>query len=250
MDKEWMRSIKSFRKEIMTIGYLDLLGMSEAIMNQPIDEVADKYISTFIAEKASHLFAGGEELIGEATHLKYVQFSDSSLFIGGANNEKDVRMTVYIISGMMGCLLNNCGIVARGAISIGEFCTIEEFNTYVGKPLVEAALIESVTDWVGLTFLMPKPERPELLAELEKYHWLSNLQVPIKAGKEDRLLEKGISQDRLIPVRWFIGEDRQHSKKLALKLKELISNARDKNAQKKLENGLSFIQNSLREGNG
>ncbi len=42
MDKEWLKSIKGFRKEIMTIGYLDLLGMSEAIMNQPIEEVADK----------------------------------------------------------------------------------------------------------------------------------------------------------------------------------------------------------------
>lgn len=250
MDKGWMQSIKSFKKKIMTIGYLDLLGMSEAIMNQPIEEVADKYISTFMAEKASHLFAGGEELTGEATPLKYLQFSDSSLFIGGANSEKDVRMTVYIISGMMGCLLNNWGIVARGAISIGEFCTVEEFNTYVGKPLVEAALIESATDWVGLTFLMPKPERPELLTELEKYHWLSKLQVPIKSGKEDRLLQKGISQDRLIPVRWFIGEDPQHGEKLASKLKELISKASDKNAQRKLENGLSFIHNSLREGEG
>lgn len=67
MDKEWLQSIKSYRKEIMTIGYLDLLGMSEAIMNQPIEEVADKYISTFVAEKASHLFAGGEELTGEIT---------------------------------------------------------------------------------------------------------------------------------------------------------------------------------------
>jgi len=248
MDKEWLQSIKGYRQEIMTIGYLDLLGMSNAIMNQPIKEVADKFISTFIAEKASHLFAGGEELTGEATPLKYYQLSDSSLFIGGANSEKDVRMTVYIISGMMGCLLNDSGIVARGAISIGEFCVIEEFNTYVGKPLVEAALIESVTDWVGLTFLMPKPEHPELLTELEKYHWLSKLQVPIKAGNEDRLLRNGISKNRLIPVRWFIGENPEQGERLASRLKELMSNAPDENALRKLKNGLSFIQESLHEG--
>ena len=80
--------------------------------------------------------------------------------------------------------------------------------------------------------------------------------MAVKASSSDQswqgkpIEKKGISQDRLIPVRWFIGEDPQHGEKLACKLKELISNASDKNAQRKLENGLTFIQNSLRKGEG
>ncbi len=128
MEKEWLRSIKSFKKDIMTIGYLDLLGISKDVMDLPIEGIVDKYISAYMSEKVSHLFYGGEEKTGEATPIKYMQFSDSSLFIGGAQSPKDVRMTVAVISGMMTTLLYNWGIVSRGAISIGEFCIIDDLT--------------------------------------------------------------------------------------------------------------------------
>lgn len=105
MEKEWMQNIEGFQKELMTIGYIDLLGVSQAVMDQPIENVVEKYVNTHIAEKASHFYVGGEEQTGEATPVKYIQFSDSSLFIGGAKNEKDVRLTVAIISGMINSFL-------------------------------------------------------------------------------------------------------------------------------------------------
>lgn len=239
---------QGFEKNIMTIGYLDILGMSQAIMDLPIEDVADKYINAHIAETTSHLFVGGEELTGEATPVRYIQFSDSSLFIGGAKTAKDVRLTVAIISGMMTTLLNNWDIVSRGAISIGEFCTIEEYQTYLGKPLVEAAVIESSTDWVGLTLLKPEPEYLSLMEELEKYHWISSLPVPIKPERKERLRRKGISQKRLVAVRWFNSEEPKDAEKLLSRLKHLANISDDNKAQKKLANGLGFIQESLSEG--
>jgi hypothetical protein len=250
MDTDWIESIKGYRKDIMTIGYVDLLGISEDIIKLPTNEVADKYVNTYIAELAAHLFLGGEEITGEVTSVKHFQFSDSILFIGGASSGKDVRLTVAIISGMMRCLMNNWGIPARGAISIGEFCIIEKLNVYVGKPLVEAALIESATDWVGLSFLKPKGETSKLLNELKKYHWLSKFQVPIKSDKKDLLLQKGISADKLVPVRWFIEENQETEKNIVSKLKELKGKAPDKNSRGKIQNGLSFIQRSLNEYEG
>lgn len=248
MDTDWIANIKGYKKDIMTIGYVDLLGISEEIIKLPINEVANKYVNTYIAELAAHFFLGGEENTGEVTRVKHFQFSDSILFIGGASSGKDVHLTVAIISGMMRCLMNNWRIAARGAISIGEFCIIEQFNVYVGKPLVEAALIESATDWIGLAFLKPKVERSNLLYELKKYHWLSKRKVPIKLEKKDLLLRKGISPDRLAPVRWFKGENQEEEeRKITSKLKELKGKAPDKSSRRKIQNGLSFIQESLKE---
>ena len=248
MDKEWIHSIKGFEKDVMTIGYLDLLGMSQAIMELPIEDVAKKYIDVYLAEKASHLFVGGEEQTGEATPVKYIQFSDSSLFIGGAKTAKDVRLTVAIISGMMTTLLFNCDIVARGAISIGEFCTIQEFRAYMGRPLIEAVSVESSTDWVGLTLLKPPDENIHLMSELKKYDWLSKLAVPIKPGGERRLKNKGISSDSLIALRWFSCMSRQKAEELHSRLIRLADKTEDKAAILKLKNASKFIEDSLTEG--
>lgn len=248
MKKEWMQNIKGFQKEVMTIGYIDLLGVSQAVMDQPIENVVEKYVNTHIAEKASHLFVGGEEQTGEATPVKYIQFSGSSLFIGGAKNEKDVRLTVAIISGMMTTLLYNWDIVARGAISIGEFCTIERFNGYIGKPLIEAVVIEASTEWAGLTLLKPPDEHKYLMDELEKYGWLSKLDVPLKPGGQEKLEKKGITPDRLIALRWFSCMNRKKAEELPNRLINLTEKTKDGSAIKKLVNASKFIEKSLPEG--
>lgn len=79
MNKEWLLVSKVLKKDIMTVGYLDLLGVSKTVMGSPIEEVAEKYINAYIAQTTSHLLHRGEEKIGKAAQVKYPkypQFSD------------------------------------------------------------------------------------------------------------------------------------------------------------------------------
>ena len=248
MEETVIDALKGTELGVMTIGYLDILGMSEAILESPPAQVAQTYVDVYIAQLASHLYVGGEEMSGEVKPVKYFQFSDSSLFVGGGRTAKDVRLTVSIISGMMTTLLYNWNIVARGAVAIGDFCVNENFNIYVGRPLVEAVTIESCTDWVGLTLLKPLDDKLHLLVELDKYSWLSKSSVPIKAAANTKLEKLAISADRLIPLRWFSIMSRPKAEELPAKLAYLAKETDDKSVVNKLENGAEFIRSSLLEG--
>jgi hypothetical protein len=247
LDDTLIDAIKGTKKDIMTIGYLDLLGVGRKILTETPEKVGDIYFQVHIGEMATHQYCGGEQITGEAEKVKSFKFSDSILFIGGGKTPKDVRLTVSIMSGIMGYLAEE-NIFSRGAISIGEFLINEEFSRYAGKPLVEAVLIESVTDWAGLTVLKPAESKSYLLQELLKYDWLSKFPVPIKSSKKKKLGELGISLDRLASVRWFKLMGKSSAEEFPTKLTIIANSISDKGAAKKLRKTSEFICKSLSEG--
>ncbi len=118
----------------------------------------------------------------------------------------------------------------------------------MGKPLIEAVVIESSTYWVGLTLLKPPPEQMSLFLELEKYGWLSKLPVPIHPCREKKLQDKNISPADLIAVRWFSSLSRKHAEELPSRLNEMADGLDDEDIIQKLKNALEFIKKSVPEG--
>lgn len=247
MGKIDLSAIKSFKQGIMTIGYLDMLGISKALLTSPLEDVVQSYISLFISQLASRTWYDGYEK-DDSKKVKYYQFSDSTILIGDAKTGTEVATILAIVSGIMRDLLFTSKIPARGAVSVDEFCAIPSLNVYVGKPLIYAYNVECLTDWVGLTFVKPMEPPEDLMEFLNKHNWLSDFNVPLKAGAENKLEKIGVSKDRLVAVRWFNDMEKKEAEQLPDILMELAKEAKNDEERYKLQVGADFVKASLKEG--
>jgi hypothetical protein len=87
-------------------------------------------------------------------------------------------------------------IPVRGAIALGEAVMHRPTGTYIGQPIVDAAKLEEVQKWIGVSFAHSATWSP-FLAELDP-KLIIEYDAPVKEGK--RSLLSGVVLDW--PRRW------------------------------------------------
>lgn len=135
----------------------DVLGFSRWVQSTPLEKIVAAYhglIETAVLrpnEKGSltafHTPEG--QMLALTRAPEYAYFSDTIL------------LWCPLAPPLVGDFVERCAdlicdalavnIPLRGAITLGEAVLDNKSNTYIGKPIVEAAMLEKGQEWVGLT---------------------------------------------------------------------------------------------------
>lgn len=76
-------------------------------------------------------------------------------------------------------------VPVRGAIALGEAVMHRSIGTYIGQPIVDAARLEQVQQWIGVSFAR-SATWPQFLAALDA-QLIIEYAVPVKEGKTSLL---------------------------------------------------------------
>ena len=129
--------------------YMDIMGFKDRVMTEPIDDLKKSLLDLRVKiQKLKPLLDGG----GNAEKLmKMVQFSDSILVVSYGKEEDDLnRITKAAVILMQSSLKTEFAL--RGVIACGKMVFDEENQLFVGKPLVDAYLLEQEMCHYGVIF--------------------------------------------------------------------------------------------------
>lgn len=154
------------------LGLFDVLGFSGRVEKQGVEKLLSVYrelIEKAVLEPARRCvgtaqFPQGRVLTLFELPVRYAYFSDTILLwvpLHQAYPAAFVRRCADLM-----CEALSMGMPLRGAICLGDAVMHQDTNTYIGKPLVEAAGLEKGQDWIGLT-LGWSATWPLFMAELE-----------------------------------------------------------------------------------
>jgi hypothetical protein len=140
------------------------------------------------------------------------------------------------------------GIPFRAGVSEGPVVILPELNIYAGRPIVEAAKLESCQDWLGAAMLFA--DRPDRLIKspneifvagdrsMFDHFVVSDVQVPLKGNAPDHP-----SGNTVVALNWALSAQEAPGPSfldLKTKLEELQSIAGD-SAQEKYKLAMEFL---------
>jgi hypothetical protein len=133
--------------------YFDLLGFTNRVRNEHIDEIIDLYeVITDILEKDSKLKLRG---------ITKSWFSDTFI-ISSRYDTNDEYRVIEAISFQFFERLILQGVPVTGAVTYGNMYTNAERNQYIGEALIDAYKYGDNTNFIGLV------KTPQLIQELEQ----------------------------------------------------------------------------------
>jgi len=181
------------------VAFVDILGASEAALSgQTSDLVGNIFRLGRTMEWTRRFLFRNEEGITQKREFKpgVVKFSDCVLIwsdpLDGLPPDQFVRIAgsfLWDLSAEMGRLLL-ADVPFRAGISEGPVFIHSELNIFAGRPIVEAAKLESCQDWLGAAILFE--DRPDRLIRrpdqiflsgdqpMFEHYVMSNIPVPLK----------------------------------------------------------------------
>jgi hypothetical protein len=138
------------------LALFDVLGFSKWIEREPLDSILAAY--RLLIERAVNANAKGS--------LSAVQMEDGAIFavIGPPHHayfSDTILLWCQLVPPAVADFVERCadlicealamGIPLRGAIALGDAVLDEKSSMFIGKPIVEAAMLEKGQDWIGIT---------------------------------------------------------------------------------------------------
>jgi hypothetical protein len=140
------------------VGLLDVLGFSAWVEREELSSIVATYRQlverafvryTARGGLASVRVKGGS--IFALTGPPHVAYFSDTILLWAPLDRPFVDEFVGRCSSIL-CEALAMGVPLRGAITIGEAVLDEDTSTYIGRPLVEAAMLEKGQNWIGLCF--------------------------------------------------------------------------------------------------
>lgn len=172
--------------------YMDIMGFKDRVMAKTTKKLKESLLDLRAKnKKLKPLLDGG----GNAEKLmKMVQFSDSILVVSYGKEKDDLnRITKAAVILMQSALETKFAL--RGAIACGEMVFDEKNQLFVGKPLVDAYLLEQEMCHYGIIFHHSAEEIVKKVAdemkekgsvpinEKERYFPIKDCEINLKGGK-------------------------------------------------------------------
>ena len=138
------------------LGMLDVLGFSKWVETEPLPTIVETYRALIDRAFVRHTARGGLTTVRvQGGHIfaltgpPHVAYFSDTILLWCPLDPPFVDEFVGRCSSIM-CEALSMGVPLRGAITIGEAVLDQETSTYIGKPIVEAAMLEKGQDWIGL----------------------------------------------------------------------------------------------------
>lgn len=171
------------------LALFDVLGFSARLDRDGLPSVLSTYrnlIETAVLEPARRclgtvLTPEGRVMTLFVLPVRYAYFSDTILLWVPLERVFAAAFVTRCADLMCEALM--MGVPLRGAISIGEAVMHQSTNTYIGKPLAEAAQLEKGQGWLGIAFAHSATWAP-FVAELDGPS-LIEYAVPMKPNYVD-----------------------------------------------------------------
>ncbi|MFZ1806180.1 MAG: hypothetical protein WAU36_03105 [Cyclobacteriaceae bacterium] len=175
---EWSIASEKF------VAFFDVMGFKDFVYTHPHSEVEERILSlsNFIEVVNSDLPSPIGGLPSLNHYLKSILVSDSIILCSKGDTEKDFLCIVAAA----GALLSGCieyDIPIKGAISHGMFTCNSVKSIYVGKPLINASMIEESLEFYGCVIDHCVERKIETLGIEKFYNQLPALKVPTKDGQ-------------------------------------------------------------------
>jgi hypothetical protein len=183
------------------VAYFDVMGFKDLVFNNPHEDITKK-MRKFVQMVNSLGTAIMLNQDGEKTEIqKVVIFSDSIMLISiddSLSNAIDMMMTSSLILG----LSLNLGLPINGCIAFGEFTADFKNSLFLGKPLIDAYLLqkELLVYSIVLHHSFEKRYGNEVINRQKMFEgkrWFKYL-TPFKSGKSMHYHLNWILEQRLL----------------------------------------------------
>jgi hypothetical protein len=190
-------------KTPIMLGLFDVLGFSKRLETEGLENTVSLYnnlISTTVKKEAGWC----PRFVNDGTgkyfpalidlNVRYAYFSDTILLWHPLEKLYAAPFISYCATFV--CEALAMGVPVRGAIALGEAVMHRPTGTYIGQPIVDAARLEQVQQWIGVSFAR-SATWPPFLAVLDP-QLIIEYDAPVKEGKT--LLKSPVVLDW--PRRW------------------------------------------------
>jgi len=176
---EWSKASEKF------VGFFDVMGFKDFVYTQTHSEVEDRILSlsNFIeAVNNSDLSKITSSLPSPSNYLKPILVSDSIILSSKGDSLDDFLCMLSAAGALLsGCIENDIPI--KGAISHGMFTCNSEKSIYVGKPLINASVIEASLEFYGCVIDHYVEKKIEALGIDNLHTILPAIKIPTKDGQ-------------------------------------------------------------------
>ena len=238
------------KRDNSVVAMLDLLGFSQIMESESLDEIERRYTRTLMSGLTFSGFASigafvfddegnldsGEDLWA----VSFGIFSDTVVIYPRPLVGQPIRVTCEAVASVIDVALQGDWLF-RGGIDFGSFRALPDHNLYIGKALIGAYRLETMQNWAGaiVSEAAQNKYRREI-AEMKEEHLLVEYPVPIK-------VDSGVVEKTCLAVNWCYFDMRwQHSRRD--KLLSLLESAPTK-AKAKVNATIEFhdkmVQNEL-----
>lgn len=164
------------------VGFFDIMGFKDFVYKNDHEKIIERVKNLGYFKQAVNNIGSPNLRVNEL--IKVIVVSDS-VIISTLNDDKEnlncLFATVNIL--MTGCLKN--GIPIKGGLSVGKFTFDEHNSLYVGKPLIDAAHLESTLEFYGCIIDHNIEAKIE---ELDSKEHFDKLMVRIKTPTKEGLI--------------------------------------------------------------
>lgn len=229
------------RRDNNVVAVLDLLGFSQIIEKESLDEIECRYTQTLmsgltlsgLASIGAFVFDGKGNLdAGEDLWtVSFGVFSDTVVIYPRRLVGHPIRATCEVVASLIDVALQGDWLF-RGGVDFGSFRALPGHNLYIGKALISAHRLETMQNWAGaIVSERAQQKYPHEIAEMKDEHLLVDYPVPIKT-------ESGVAEKMCLAVNWCYFDMRwQHPRRY--KLLSLHEEAPDK-AKAKVQATIDF----------
>ncbi|MFX0098343.1 MAG: hypothetical protein ACFFCS_02105 [Candidatus Hodarchaeota archaeon] len=219
------------------VAMCDVLGFARLITEEELYRTATRYEILLNAVKSvskTHIKYRGKKF---TKRIEHVIFSDTILVWSDID---DLYLFYSFIKDIIPISLAS-GLPLRVGIAAGKCYIKPSKNIYVGKPIVDAYLLEESQEWIGCAFHSSCHDLPDFHGKFQydQPPWVVEYQAPVKTGSS---FQPRYSLD-------WMREQRTHLNNASFKqryLIEILENQENERIKKKYENTVDFVDHCKR----
>lgn len=202
------------------VAFVDILGAGQAAISGQSSELVGEIFRLGRTMQWTHIVRSTSPDGGETTQKfkpGVAQFSDCLLLwsdpLDGLEPEQFVRTAgsfLWSLCAELGRLVP-AGVPFRAGVSEGLVSIYPDLNIYAGRPIAEAAKLESCQDWLGAAMLFADHpdrliKRPDQIfgageRSMFEHYVVPDVQVPLKMGTPEYL-----SEHTVMALNWALSE--------------------------------------------
>jgi hypothetical protein len=214
------------------VAYIDLLGSSDMVLNDPWCDVFIRY------SKAIESFT---DLNGSEGNIGNDWFSDSFIFYS-EDDSKGSFQDIHHCTHWFIINLLRAGIPACGAIAYDDFYADKDNRLYFGKALVDAHALAENIDFI--THILTRSAEEQVVAiglPVENWHY-AYIKVPYKENKDNKE-----DWPEKLPA-YIVGSAGSiNGRRVGLdELRELMHSAKSPSVKQKYKNTIDFAEKHLK----
>lgn len=159
------------------VAYLDILGFKELINSAPLSEVRKKldYLISLLNQSA----------VSYNDSLDIIRFSDSIILISKTDSLADFDTLILCIMHIQTHAIQS-EIPIKGSISFGEIIYEKEISLLLGKPVINAYLLQEEIKFIGVVIDSKAHEQLDrflLTKNCKSKEYIIKGSIPTKSGK-------------------------------------------------------------------